>query len=305
LHIADGVKIKNSFSMKYADSAVGLRPYVSIEEKLWAYLEAISGPAREKFPDAPVMRGVEVKSAAQGSPLRIPDTSSARYNVVDYSSKLRGKKVGIVGLGGTGSYILDFLARTHLEELHLFDDDIVHVHTVFRIPGFVPKIYGEKKVSALAKWYKQWHGGITPHTERISEDNIQLLHDLDFVFVAVDDGPTRSFIAEHLAAKEIDAVDCGMGLNRAVDGLNGAVRVSKVSELNLEKLRGTPLFPVANPPDDDYRKHAQIAELNALNAIFAVIIFKQFCGVYEDEANFASAVFETSSFDLDKFGKVS
>ena len=84
----------------------------------------------------PCLRGIAVKAAAQGSPLRFPDTMSARYHMNDVSSLLRGKKVAIIGLGGTGSYILDFVARTHLEQIALFDDDKVHVHTIFRIPGF-------------------------------------------------------------------------------------------------------------------------------------------------------------------------
>ena len=92
-----------------------------------------------------------MKAAAQGSPLRFPDTMSSRYDINDISSLLRGKRVAIIGLGGTGSYILDFIARTHLDRIALFDDDKVHVHTIFRIPGFVPRAIGELKVNALVR----------------------------------------------------------------------------------------------------------------------------------------------------------
>jgi tRNA A37 threonylcarbamoyladenosine dehydratase len=85
---------------------------------------------------------------------------SARYRMNDVSSLLRGKKVAIIGLGGTGSYILDFIARTHLERITLFDDDKVHVHTIFRVPGFIPRAIGELKVEALARQYGQWHAGL-------------------------------------------------------------------------------------------------------------------------------------------------
>ena len=66
--------------------------------------------------------------------------SVSRYDVIALphqrlSALLAEKKVAIIGLGGTGSYILDFLARTHLEKIALFDDDKVHVHTIFRLPG--------------------------------------------------------------------------------------------------------------------------------------------------------------------------
>ena len=45
------------------------------------------------------------------------------------------KKVVIVGLGGTGGYLLDLLAKTPIEEIHLYDDDIFGTHNAFRAPG--------------------------------------------------------------------------------------------------------------------------------------------------------------------------
>src|SRR3989442_1053875 len=82
---------------------------------------------------------------------------SARYHINDISALLRGKKVAIIGLGGTGAYILDFIARTHLERIALFDDDKVHVHTIFRVPGFIPGAIKGLKVDALARQYGHWH----------------------------------------------------------------------------------------------------------------------------------------------------
>jgi hypothetical protein len=125
-----------SFSFKLLENGT-MRAYRSFEEKVQTYLDAITAPALAAYTDATPLRGIEIKAAAQGSPLRFPDTMSARYNMNDVSSLLRGKKVAIIGLGGTGSYILDFIARTHLERIALFDDDKVHVHTIFRIPGFI------------------------------------------------------------------------------------------------------------------------------------------------------------------------
>ena len=139
------------------------------------YLDAITAPALAAYPDATPLRGIEIKAAAQGSPLRFPDTMSARYHINDISSLLRGKKVAIIGLGGTGSYILDFIARTHLERIALFDDDKVHVHTIFRIPGFIPRAIGGLKVEALARQYGQWHAGLEPVPERITPENIERL----------------------------------------------------------------------------------------------------------------------------------
>ena len=49
--------------------------------------------------------------------------------------KLMNHKVAIIGLGGTGSYILDMLAKTPVSEIHLFDGDDFLTHNAFRSPG--------------------------------------------------------------------------------------------------------------------------------------------------------------------------
>jgi len=51
------------------------------------------------------------------------------------ADKLAVPQVAIVGVGGTGSYILDFLAKTRVREIHLFDGDYFFSHNAFRTPG--------------------------------------------------------------------------------------------------------------------------------------------------------------------------
>jgi hypothetical protein len=276
-----------------------MRRYQSFQEKVLTYLDAITGPALAAYPEATPFRGIEVKAAAQGSPLRFPDTLSSRYNINDLSSLLRGKKVAIIGLGGTGSYILDFMVRTHLEQIALFDDDTIHVHTIFRIPGFIPRAIGRTKVEALAQQYGSWHSGIVPVPERITGANIDRLHDFDFVFVSVDDGPARVQIVDWLTSSGIPFVDCGMGLNRSLVGLNGVVRITGVDRRAFERTVNTAYLPTANVEGGEYRRQAQIAELNALNAAFAVIRFKQHFQLYDREDDSDSYLFETASFELD------
>ena len=63
------------------------------------------------------------------------DTASSRAEIGVVSAKLKGGAVGIVGLGGTGSYILDLVAKTPMAEIHLFDGDKLLQHNAFRAPG--------------------------------------------------------------------------------------------------------------------------------------------------------------------------
>ena len=287
-----------SFSFKLQENGEN-RAYRSFEEKVRTYLDAITAPALAAYADATPLRGIAIKAAAQGSPLRIPDTMSARYNLNDVSSLLRGKRVAIIGLGGTGSYILDFVARTHLERIALFDDDKVHVHTIFRIPGFIPGAIGDLKVEALARQYGQWHAGLDPVTERITPENIEQLSDFDFVFVSVDDGPARLTIVDWLSAKGIPYVDCGMGLTRSTVGLSGFVRITGVDRQAFEGNVNTARLPVEKVKDDEYHRQAQITELNALNAAMAVIRFKQHFKLLDRLDEATSYIFDTAMLEID------
>lgn len=213
------------------------------------------------------------------------------------------KKAAIVGLGGTGSYILDFIARTHLNNITLLDDDIVHVHTLFRFPGFADGAIGKPKVEALAKQYDKWHSGIEAVPERITAENVERLRGFDFVFVSVDDGPSRRFIVNWLSATSIPYVDCGMGPNRSFGGLNGVVRITGVDRAAYEQTVDTRHLPTENPKDAEYRKQAQIVELNALNAALAVIRFKQHFKWYDRADESVCYLLETTSFELDGGGR--
>ncbi|WP_318271316.1 ThiF family adenylyltransferase [Sphingobacterium cellulitidis] len=46
--------------------------------------------------------------------------------------KLERQKIAIIGLGGTGAYILDMVAKTPVKEIHLFDGDSFDQHNAFR-----------------------------------------------------------------------------------------------------------------------------------------------------------------------------
>ncbi|UIN38453.1 ThiF family adenylyltransferase [Methylobacterium oryzae] len=288
-----------SFSFKLQDANGTPRAYQSFEEKVQTYLDAIIGPAMAAYPEATPLRGIAIKAAAQGSPLRFPDTLSARYNINDISARLRGRKVAIIGLGGTGSYILDFLARTHLEKIALFDSDKVHVHTIFRFPGFIAQAIGKLKVEALSQNYGQWHAGIEAFPERITPENLERLREYDFVFVSVDDGPSRRLIVDWLSSNGIPFVDCGMGLTRSAVGLSGFIRITGTDRRAFEDNVGTARLPAENAKEDEYRKNPQITELNALNATMAMIRFKQHFGLFDWEGDETSYIFDTATFEID------
>jgi tRNA A37 threonylcarbamoyladenosine dehydratase len=54
---------------------------------------------------------------------------------MDLSAKFVNDVVAVIGLGGTGAYVLDFLVKTPVREIRAFDLDVFHVHNAFRPPG--------------------------------------------------------------------------------------------------------------------------------------------------------------------------
>ena len=86
--------------------------------------------------------------------------------------------MAIIGLGGTGSHILDLIAKTWVKEIHLYDGDILHLHNAFRMPGAPSRQEletGEWKVSLLAQRCSNLRSGVAPHQYPINETNVHEL----------------------------------------------------------------------------------------------------------------------------------
>jgi hypothetical protein len=124
--------------------------------------------------------------------------------------------------------------------------------------------------------------GVESHPARIDQTNVHDLNDCKFVFIAVDDGPSRGLIARHLAEKGIPFIDAGIGVDKVPEDakLLGRVRVSAIDAQNkalIDKL------PTADDREEAVYNNIQLAELNAINAMLAVIVYKQKIGFYAEE----------------------
>ena len=119
------------------------------------------------------------------------------------NGKVAGQRVGIVGLGGTGAYILDLVAKTEVAEIHIIDGDVFSQHNAFRAPGApsLEELEGKpQKVARFGALYSNMHKGIVVHDVFFDETNVALLDGLDFVFVCVYRGPVKRVIVDRLVA---------------------------------------------------------------------------------------------------------
>jgi hypothetical protein len=256
--------------------------YRDYHHKITTYVRILSGPART----------VDNSVDARTFPVIVEDEEETVFNYVDSAAsraglevltdKLRVRAVAIVGLGGTGSYILDLLAKTPIGQIHLFDGDVFHQHNAFRAPGAPTKeqlAARPKKVHRFGQLYSAMRREIIEHDYNVDETNIDELQDMDFVFIAIDDGKARKLISEKLEEFGVEFIDTGLGVKEKESSLVGMARTTTSTAAHRSRRRE---LSTGGGEDDDYRRNIQIADINALNAILAVIKWKKIVGFYGD-----------------------
>ena len=274
---ATGIKVSRSFSNKPG------RNYYDYFEKIATYADIISAPAKVIDPDVTEKNFLEFPEHADDSVFQYLDTNASRANIVAITEKLAGQKVGIIGVGGTGSYILDFVAKTPVSEIHLFDGDRFHTHNAFRAPGAasIEDLNAAYfKVTYLAQKYRQMHKHVFDHPFFITEETLDALKNLSFVFIAIDKGEMKKVLIDYLLKNGIPFIDAGLGIEEKKGSLMGMVRVTTGTPQKHDHLAARISF--VDDEDDDYNSNIQIAELNALNATLAVIKWKKMFGFYND-----------------------
>ena len=273
------VVVERSFSNKPRINGV-LTGFKDFFEKIESYVTVISGPAMEKFEISPyTYRNVE--QASEDSVFKYQDTLTSRAEIADLTVNFKDDVIAIIGLGGTGAYVLDFIAKTPVKEIRGFDLDPYHVHNAFRSPGRLQdNELGKLKVEVLGSRYENFRHGLKTAPKFIDATSQDELNGVTFAFVCVDKGTSRAGIVDLLTSMKIPFIDVGMGLNRKDGKIKGMIRTSYFSTDEAQISEGKNRIPLTDNPDNVYKTNIQIGELNALNACLAVIRYKQLRGFY-------------------------
>ena len=258
--------------------------YVDYREKMATYANIISGPAAVLQPglSAKVYRAPE---ADEESVFNYLDSASARAGIGALSALLATERVAIVGLGGTGSYVLDSVAKTPVTEIRLFDGDDYLTHNAFRAPG-APTLEelreGPKKVSYFRALYSRMHRNIVAHPVALGTGTVGLLDGITFAFLCMDGGEAKRQVVSKLEAIGAAFVDVGMGLQLDDGSLGGILRVTTSTPEKREHVHLGRVSFTGGGADELYATNIQVADLNALNAALAVIKWKKLRGFYRD-----------------------
>ncbi len=260
-------------------------------EKIESYVTILSGPAMEKHKANPFTFRV-IESGRPDSPFKLRDTLTSRAEIGDLTARFKDDVIAIIGLGGTGSYMLDFIVKTPVREIRGFDKDQYFVHNAFRSPGKLDEAeIGKSKAEIYQARYGNFRTGLTVVQKFVDATCEEDFRGVTFAFVCVDKGSSRSGIFALLIKLGIPFIDVGMGLSRKNGPLDGMLRVTYFSNERALEIREKGFAPLTDDPNDLYRTNIQIGELNALNACLAVVRFKQLRGFYFEELSHCHLLF--------------
>ena len=275
-----GCDVQHRFSNKPADG------YADYHAKLSRYAEIISNEARAIDPSVRAQTFKPVAAVEEESIFLYTDSASSRAGIASIATKLAMRKIAIVGVGGTGAYVLDLVAKTHAIEIHLFDGDWFLQHNAFRAPGAANFESLEKRLSKIAYFagiYSQMRKGVIPHFGFIDDATVGQLAGFDFVFICVDRPAVRKLVSEFLRSQNTPFIDTGMDLELLEDQqcLIGSCRVT----MSTPEKSGHFTCHVSTEDsgaDEVYQTNIQVADLNALSAALAVVKWKKYCTYYQD-----------------------
>lgn len=127
--------------------------------------------------------------------------------------------VGVVGCGGTGSILLELLARSGIRRLTLVDPDRVEASNLNRLLGAYrwDAIWRLPKVSVLrrqAQWINPRVRIATLRSSVCTERAVRLLKETDVIFGCTDSQGSRLVLNRLATQYYIPCIDCGSGLVR-------------------------------------------------------------------------------------------
>ena len=184
--------------------------------------------------------------------------------------KLKKARVLVIGAGGLGSPVLQYLAAAGVGTLGVIDDDVVSLSNLQRQiihdTGSVGMSKTESAGSALARINP--HVVLEKHATRIEADNAaELIAQYEIVADGSDNFATRYLMADQCAALEKPLVSAAVGR------FDGSLTVLKPFETGED---GTPnpgyrdLFP-APPPDGLLPSCAEAGIIGALTGVIGTL----------------------------------
>ena len=132
---------------------------------------------------------------------------------VDWRDLVAKERAAIIGLGGVGAWIADFVVKADPAELHGWDYDCIEPKNILRMPGGSdPSVWiGRPKADWFQETYSLIHTNVHGHNVKVLPANVQeVIERTTFAFVAVDDADDRMMLCNALANAAIPFIVAGL-----------------------------------------------------------------------------------------------
>src|SRR6266446_1564964 len=127
--------------------------------------------------------------------------------------KLETIRVGIVGVGGTGSVVLQQLVHLGVMDFVLIDPDTIEETNLNRVVGATSSDVGDHKVDVARRWGQRINADLKIDARRdniINVETARSLSDVDFVFGCTDSHGSRAVLNQVAYQYLVPVIDMGL-----------------------------------------------------------------------------------------------
>jgi molybdopterin-synthase adenylyltransferase len=149
---------------------------------------------------------------------------------VDGQARIQALRVGVVGLGGTGSVVVQQLAHLGVRHYVLVEDDLVEASNVSRLAGATrwDPVLRRRKTTVARRTIRRLLGRVevdSPGSLR-TRTALAALRDVDVMIGCVDNDGARLVMSELAAANLVPYLDIGVGIEGEAPSESMGGRVS-------------------------------------------------------------------------------
>jgi molybdopterin/thiamine biosynthesis adenylyltransferase len=136
---------------------------------------------------------------------------------------IQSLKIGIVGVGGTGSAVAEQIARLGFRDITIIDQDKIEESNVSRVYGSTTKDVGKPKTDVIGKHLRELGAAVRAIPGNAIEQSVLLkLRDRHVIVSCVDNDRTRAILNKLAHQYLIPLIDIGVRL----DARNGTVKAA-------------------------------------------------------------------------------
>jgi hypothetical protein len=130
--------------------------------------------------------------------------------------RLRSLRVGIVGLGGTGSIVAEQLAHLGIGNFLLIDPDVIEESNLNRLVGASLKDVGKAKAEVAARHVESIHADVKTQVvigSVLQASTARRLADVDFFFCCTDSHGSRAVLSQFAFQYLVPCIDIGVSIS--------------------------------------------------------------------------------------------